>query len=688
MGIETTDQQSPSRRQVQRYSVAGGISASKGNQESLPIEFLKLKNAIVDKRLGVVLKKPGSVQESISGTLGIPLGFGEHKTAANDALIPVRRTLLANFAGSNWRQQSAGSWSSVTVDPVDATINFATSRLSSFCQIGSRMYIAAGTPCYWDGPGQLIRRIGIIPPTAAPTITSYNTGSGITLTQGTRYVVTYYDSTTALESDWSPPSDAVPVINNKSIVIGLPVNTATNWDQKRIYRYLDGGAVPYLVATVGSAATSYTDSTPDDSLTVRIANRFDNAIPVSQSYICAAYSNHLWFVDAADPYKLCVSKPYTGSNNPVSYFPTSQNVRTSEPITALLGTSARMLVFHPRSISVITGSSFDEFDLKKLVDGVGTVFPQSISTNGTDIVMLAEQGFVTITFGGGNRIHLSREIDLDLQPLLAGSYNAAIYASSCWSPSLRQFIFTVSALSSANAVWEEVGTGSTADAVAGWETTPGAVTDTWEDVQAATLGNVTRVKVWGWSPELSDAKGNLWMEFDFPVATDNNLTGAYITTLIHPSPSSDTNDPQQDKTYIGFFSGTVGGVLSAFRKDTNTDLASPITSEIITGRIKPGNQDNGYKYFQALGFDDAYSDPTSDSNATLTYLINYPDPHLRDYASNLNSFIATAVDNKKFTTCEGKHVHLRIVDTSQSQSKVLLSEFFVVFRERTRKSKR
>lgn len=687
MGIPTLDQKNAGARKLQRYSVAGGISASKGNQETTPVEFLILKNCLVDKRLGAVVKKPGSAAESISGTLGIPLGLAEHIASSNGSLIPIKRTILANFAGGEWRQNQAGNWSSVTVDSLTS---FATSRPSTFTQLGNRLYIAGGLPAYWDGPGTSIKRIGIIAPSEKATLTSYNTGSGISLSAGTSYVYTYFDSTSGLESDWSPISDAVPVIVNKSVVIGIPAATATNWDKIRIYRYLDGGGFPYLVDTVNSGTTSYTDSKPDSQLTTRASKRYDKAVPPTQSYICASYSQYLWFVDGADPYKLTFSQPYTGSNAEPQYFPQSQYVRTSEPITALLVTSSRMLVFHPRSISIITGSSKDEFDLKPLIPGLGTVFAQSISTNGTDIVFLSEQGFISVTFGGGNRIHLSREIDLDLQPLLAGSYNSAIYASSVWNPSLRQFIFCVSALSTANAQWEEVGTGSTADAVAGWETTPGGVTDVWEDVSSVVAGNVTRIKVWGWSPELSSPQGNLWMEYTFPIAEDQNSSGAYITTLVHPSPSADSNDPQQDKTYIGYWTGTVGGILSAFRRDTNTDSGAAITAEIITGRVVPGNQDGGYKMFIGLGFTGAYTDPTSDAAATLTYLLDYEDPHLRAYASNLKSFTADSAssDIKKFVDTEGRHVHIRIVDTSQSQSKILLSEFFVHYRERLRKKGR
>lgn len=690
MATQTIDQRSPGARKVQNYHVFGGLDGNRGDQEgqeSKEISFKLLKNCLIDKRLNAVVKKPGSVVETISGTLGIPLGIAEHIKSANDSLIPIRRSILANFSGSSWKQNNSGTWSDVTVD---SGLSFATSRPSTFTQLGSRLYIAAGLPAYWEGPGTTIKRVGIPASTSQIGITSYNTGSGITLSQGTSYVFTYYNASTGLESDWSPPSATVPVITNQSIVIAIPATVAgNNYDSLRIYRYLDGGTFPYLVTQVAVGATTYTDSKPDSQLTTRIAPRYRNSVPPSQTYVIAAYAQCLWVVDASDPYKLCFSRPFTGSNNDPEYFPTDQYVRTSQPITALLVTSSQMLVFHPRSISIITGSSSDDFDLKPLIPGIGTVFAQSVSTNGTDIVFLSEQGFISVTFGGGNRIHLSREIDLDLQPLLAGSYNVAIYASSVWNPSLRQFIFAVSALSNANALWEEVGTGSTADAVAGWQTSPGGVTDVWENAGSVVTTTQTRVKIWGWSPELSSPEqGNRWMEYTFPTSLDQNSDGAYITSLVHPSPSSDSNDPQQDKTYIGYYNGTVGKILSAFRRDTNTDNSSAITAELITNRICPGNLDGGYKLFHHLGFHNTYSDPTSDGSGVLSYLIDYDDPHLRSYSSNLTAFNTAALDRKKFPTMRARHIHLYLTDTSQSQSKILLSEFFIDYRERMRKEGR
>lgn len=669
-----TDQQNPGRRQTQRFSVAGGLNGNKGDQETKGVEFLLLKNCLPDKRLNALVKRPGSVVESITASQPIALGINEYVAASSSPTIPVYRALLANFGGQNFWNQIGTEWSTV---PVNSRCNFGHSRVTSFSKLGVSMYIAGGRPARWSGPGTEIDRIGIIPPASAITIASVATAGSITLTSGAIYMYTYYNSSFAYESDWSPLSVSTGAITSKQIAITIP-STVTPWtlnfDKIRIYRCFDGGTAPYLVATVPSDTTSYTDTLTDAQLTTRAPTHYDNAIPPDETYLCNKFANCIWFVDASNPYKLVFSKPYIGSENDLQYYPADNFVFANEPITGLLVIPGKMLVFHPRSISYISGFTADDFQFMPFIPGVGTVFPNSIATNGTDIIFLAEQGWVTIGVGQPPR-HISRPVDHDLQPLLAGSYNSSIFASAAWNPSLRQFICLVTCNSTAGAAWEEVGTGSTTSATSGWQTVS-LVDDTWEDVSNPSASASTRVKIWGWSPEL-----DIWTEYTFPVITDDNGSAAYPVCLYHPQPSSATADPQQDKTYLGYWDGTQGKIRSCFRRDTNTDSGSAITAEWLTGRIAPGDGDGGYKYFHNLGFDNSYSDPTSDGLCTLKYLLDFDDPHLRSYAASLITFIGST-DLKVFPTAVGRHIHLYGTDTSLSQSKVLLSEFFVHYRER------
>lgn len=685
MATLTTDERNPGMRKAQRFSVAGGIDGNKSDQETKGVKFQLLKNCIVDKRLGAVLKKPGSVVETISGTLGVPLGIGEYITTAPGSTIPINRTLLANFAGTEFRQQVANTWSTVQRT---AYTNFATSKQSSFAKLGNTMMIAGGLPAKWKGQGTTIDRMGIIPP-PAPTIESYDSGTGITLTSGSTYYATAYDSVTGLESDWSEPSlTRVPAIANKSIQVGFPATAQRNYDQIKLYRTLDGGAFPYLVGTFNYSPTFFThfDTKPDSQLTSKAAKRYDKKVPPTDAYLSAKYANCFWLVDAANPYRLQFSKPYTGSDVDLEYWPQDNYVISNELITGLYVVPGKLLVFHPRGISYVSGYSIDDFVFQSWIPGVGTLMHHSTSSNGAEICFLGEQGFVTIPSVGGKPRHISREIDDALQPLLAASYNANLYVSSAWNPSLRQFIFMVMAQSTnAGVPWEEIGTGDTGQAAA-WQIPAGA-DDVWEDVANLSPVNAMNIRVWGWSPELSDAQENVWHEYTFPFIPNGGVSGEYPVFLFHPFPSNDTGDPQQDKTYLGYWNGTVGKIASLFRRDTNRDNGVLITSEYITGRIVPGNEDGGYKLFHGIGFDNAYQDPTSDALATLKYLIDFDDPHLRSYAGSLIT-ISDSTDLKKFPTMLGRHIHLYCTDTSESQSKILLAEYFIHYRERFRKEGR
>ena len=246
----------------------------------------------------------------------------------------------------------------------------------------------------------------------------------------------------------------------------------------------------------------------------------------------------------------------------------------------------------------------------------------------------------------------------------------------------------VNAQSTVGAPWEEFGTGITSTAIAGWEDSVSLVTDTWEDVSNPSTSAVQRVKIWGLTPELSSPDFNWWHEYTFDIVPDDNSSSAYPTFIFHPQPSADTSDPQQDKTYMGFWTGTEGKVVALFRKDKNTDEGSAFTASWMTDRLCPGSNDGGYKMFQNIGFQNSYSDPTSDGLTTLKYLMDFDDPHIRSYSGSLITIAAQARDVKALTTSLGRHIHLYGEDTSQSQSKVLLGEFFIHFRERYRRGGR
>ena len=665
-------------RQQQRFLVRSGLSGNFADAGAQPVGFLKLINCYPDKRIGAILKRHGSSLEALDAAPTAPariLGISEYVVGAPDSPIPLSTRVIAN-CGNQWQVRTGSNWDPVSVSN---SCSFSTTRLNTMVMHGDRLWIAGGRPAFWAGPGSSIERVGIPAPTQAPTwITSLVGPLDQEARSGWQWMYTYYNENTGLESDWSPLSTTF-VGERDSHLISVPTDAGlTNVTHKRIYRTNDGGATPYLVTSIAVASTSVYDDKEDSELTTAAQYFGRNQLPPDSSFIIATYAQRLWMVDAADPSKLAFSLAYTGQPSDLELFPATNYVRTTQPITALLVVPGRMLIFHPRSISYISGTDEDSFSLQPFRTGVGTLFPQSVATNGQNIVCLAEQGFVDVSSDG---MHISREIDHDLQPLLAGSYNSQIYSACAWNPSIRQFVFFVNAVSTQYVQWEDAN-GAAVSWVDGslntvnWVTEAGAGTPT------------NRVKIWGWSPELSGGGRNMWCEYTFPTITDENTSGAYPTTLFHPQPSAELLDPQQDKTFLGFFNGTRGHIRSIFRRDKTQDDSSNITSTLLTNRLSFGSDNGGYKRIFGLQFTGSYGDPTSDGLCTLQYLKDFEDPHLRSFSGSLITIPSNSTDVKNVPQGLARYIHLYLVDTSASQSKVLLSELFIHFRERLRRDNR
>lgn len=653
-------------KQRTRIQIIKGLSQKEADPLSDARGFLLLKNARVDDRLGAVVKREGSLEETITTSLGVPVGVGELLEGLGDELLPVSRKVLVNFAGSNFYSLESGTWGS---ESLSSHVSFGTSRSSQMAQLGGKLFIAAGRPAQWDGTNA-IDMVGIEAPAAAIT----HTVSGTGITGSFLYMYTYYNSTTGLESDWSPLS-ATASPSNQQVNLTIPTTASTGTSDKvRIYRTTDGGSLFYLLQTQDIATGTYTDTTSDATLlgNAQSSDQGDHGLPPSNSYICAAFAAHVWWVDATNPTDLYYSKPYIGSDITTEYVPSTNVVRFDEPITGLLKTPGRLLVVHPRNISAITGSSSADFQREPFIQGVGTLFPNSIATNGKWVVMLGEEGYVGI--GAEGRQVVSEPIHPDLQVLLRTKFNSALYVSTVWCRSLKQFIFCFSGTSSEGAPWEVVGSG----AVAEWENASTMATEEWEDASAPSTETLRRVKFWGWNPDFAQ----VWSEYEFAYATDRNDAGAYASFVFQPHPDSSQLAPQEERLLIGFYDGTDGAVVGAFRSDRSTDSGTNITAEAMTGRIAPGDDDESFKLFRTITLKGDYADAAANSG-TLQYLKDIDDPHLNYSPSDLLSFQDdTTRDRKKFTSPKARWIHLYVKDSTSNAGNIMLSDFVIEHRER------
>jgi hypothetical protein len=307
-----------------------------------------------------------------------------------------------------------------------------------------------------------------------------------------------------------------------------------------------------------------------------------------------------------------------------------------------------------------------------------------MANNGEYLVYLAEDGIRAMSPRGNH--YISRKIDSELRPLMATQYNDTLYVSCVWSPFMRQFLFMISAARMSASEWGDAAGGTTLK----WEDSATSAEAYWDDDILGEVEDSQRVKFWAWSPEAIDDENGGWAEYTFPYATDENLTRNYPTQLFHPSPASTTLDLQQDKTFMLYYDGTAteGKIALLFDKDAILDDGDWIDTEVITGRCQPGEQADGmYRRFSSLGFNSSYSDPTT-RGSSLQYLLDYEDPHLRNYQFHLKSFYHSHSDEKPFTDQLGKFFHLYVRDRSSDAGSIILADFYVRYYEQKRKESR
>lgn len=663
--------QDPRNKSPQRCIVAGGQNTTDGDIISKNVSFYILKNAISDRRAGVVQKRPGSTAIDLGDTYGIPLGMYSRVVDAVGDLIPQSTELFINLGGG-----AAGYWdgSTFTELTIDSNCDFSISKPNSFSQIGGTLFIAGGLPAKWaEDPGTHVERVGI--PAPAANITHARSGTGISATQGGyRYMYTYYNSSTGLESDWSPVSTATGNFVDDQVDLTIPTTAASAYDvdQKRIYRTFDGGSVYYLLTTVAVATATYADTTTDATLSANAiaAPSGSRGLPPDEAYITAAFNGRIFW---AEGHNLYFSQAYDGTPHSLEYYPEENIIRADAPITGLHPTSGRLLVFHNRSIEQLTGYDESDFSFAPFLNGTGTLFHNSISSNGRELIFFSEEGWEDI--GSGARRRISWPIQSEIDEWAGYPYNSDLYIASCWNPQLKQFIILHAAVSSDSAPWvNDVGL------FAEWEDAGSGDTAEWED-DGGGSAQINRNILYGWSPEFSSAEEERWHEYVFAQFEDLAEAGQIVSCLYHPPPGSQLLSPQQQETYLGFYDGTEAGVLAAFDRSASTDDGETITSTILTRRIDVGVPDGKYRRFRHLQFCGTHADPLRDGDATLQYMRDLEDPHIQGFLADLEEFANTDRDKKAFEYGKARWIHLYMVDTASSANKILLEDFYVHFNQ-------
>jgi len=661
-------------RRRQQFVVAGGLDPNKADSLSTPMEFALLKNCYPDRRLGGIVKRDGSQTEVVDTkeSYGRVLGFGQRQSQSSSELMPVCTETLVNFAGVKFFKRSPGA--EYTDLSVDENCSFNNIRTNTFSQLGSYLFIAGGKPAKWAGGESDVEPIGI-PSPATPITFSLSSGTlSADAEEGYQYMWAYLNSETGVTSDWSPLSERTEDFELKKVVLTLPTTEALapGVDKKIIYRTLNGGTTFFQHSIQDIETATIDDETEDNDLGVESPDADTRLLPPAVSYLTVAFNNRIWMIDAANPYNVRFSQPYIGNDDVLNYYPVRNRRTFDHPVTGMLVIPGQLLFFHPDGISTVSGFSEQDFVFQPYIEKAGTLFPDSIATNGDKIVWLDQPGFMTIE-NGKPRV-ISRPIDPLLRPILSGSYSSDLYISCRWNPVLRQFIFTVSAVSLDGALWEYADTGVTAD----WIDVDTGETEAWDFI-GEEVEPEGRVKIFGWSPDFSGKEGDIWIEYTIPQTPDESGNGKIITTLLHPLPCSGTLNPTQDHFLVGFYDGTEGGVLRLFDQKKVRDDDDPVISEAILGRCQPGSDSGNVKSIKAISFDGDYADPST--TGILKYLADYADPALREYTSQLQDF-SDRGDMKYFKTRRLKFFHVYLRDESTVKNKIMIQKFWVYFRER------
>jgi hypothetical protein len=651
-----------------RFYLEGGIDefTADGFQavKQKPFRCLRLINATSNYRDGGVYVRSGSMTETISGTLNRPLGIATYKADSASLLMPVNVKYLVNFAGANWRKKESGSYSSVTAN---ANTSFSSTKQTIFAQLSTLLAIAGGKPARWDDGASEIEMMGYPAPSTAITFTSG--AGGLSPQYGYTWIFTYYNSSTGKESDWSPVSASTGAATSQQFTLTLPTSSpGSSADKKRIYRTTDGGSTYYFVTDINIATASYVDNNADTALGVEAPFDGDNGLPPDESYCVVAFNGRLLWVDADDPYTVFVSKPYIGSINDLEYYPSTNRLRFDHEVVGMTITTAGLLVFGVRNISLLTGSDFNTYQIQPFKDGEGTLFPSTLRTSGETTVWLGEEGWKAMR--AGRITVISDDIKTTMDSLLAKEYDNYVYASVVWNPGLAQFLCSFSASSTSGTPWIM----SSGGLIEEWQLSSSGVTEAWEIPGSLTTDNLNRVFLGGWDPVTEQ-----WHHYQMPQAPDLGPTAKAIVCMATPFPSTATFDPQQDVTLLGIDGGTNAGIIVAgFQNDLSTDDGADIDAEVITTRIVPGQQNGEFKRFRHIQFEGAVTDIASMSGGSLGYIKDTEDPHVRSYTQLA---LTGSGDKKTFEQGKAKWVHLRATYSGSAQNPVLLKNFTVHFVE-------
>jgi hypothetical protein len=320
---------------------------------------------------------------------------------------PVKSLYRLNYNGNDyWLHWTASELNGGEVVKVfnSPTVDDTYGRI--YFNKGGKLYVTTGalatTGAHQRYPIAAYE-LGIVPPTAAPTVTEGTSGTlpDVTVT----YIVTYVSEF----GEESSPSEAVsatgkPVTGSNSWTIGLPTLPTQSADEVpyafvnvyRTYTLPDGTATYYLVDQIDKDEVSYVDTLPDENLILNeTLPSLEWANPPEDITSFTYMGNGVFAVISGNT--LYLSEPYQPHSFPVTY---RRSIGVDAVAIEAIGNS--LIVLTNGDPIVLTGTDPTFLSDSKLDINQPCLSAASVVNLGHAVAYMSPVGLVFAGLGGSN----------------------------------------------------------------------------------------------------------------------------------------------------------------------------------------------------------------------------------------------------------------------------------------------
>lgn len=270
----------------------------------------------------------------------------------------------------------------------------------------------------WKYDGSNVRKWGITPPAAAPSLAL--AGSGLTGVY--QYKIAWYNSTTGHISSPSPAGTTTAA--DDTVTITGNTNSDAQITHVIVYRTSAGGSKffkhPATITYANYVASGYADSTADTALLTTEAPLAGQNDPPPASKVGEWYQGRIWtFYNDRVVHSGWEEIPIGTSDMPEECFPADNYFPFGKQVSgvASVGDPAKdgvLAVFTPGSIHSVTGDSLDTFTRGTIAEKAGLRQRATIAKYRKIVAWLDSANIVNIT--DGSQI---REISLPIRPDIA-----------------------------------------------------------------------------------------------------------------------------------------------------------------------------------------------------------------------------------------------------------------------------